>query len=78
MNREEIIGKLSSCLLTDEEMAGGPEEWAKYENPFYNDDDLTCEVLPPVTSKPIDGAERMCVTRDLSEAFSSIMKPDVR
>merc|ERR1711916_403021 len=32
--------ELKKCLLTDEEYALGPQEWAKFENPFA----ATCDV----------------------------------
>ncbi len=34
MEREEIEGVLNGCLLTDEEMALGPEGWRQWEDPF--------------------------------------------
>lgn len=34
MGREEIEGVLNRCLLTDEEMALGPEGWRQWEDPF--------------------------------------------
>jgi G3E family GTPase len=34
MEREAIEGVLNGCLLTDEEMALGPEGWRQWEDPF--------------------------------------------
>lgn len=34
MNRDRIVHALEACLLTDEEMARGPAEWAELPDPF--------------------------------------------
>lgn len=34
LEREEIEARLNGCLLTDEEMALGPEGWSQWEDPF--------------------------------------------
>ncbi|MFN5539457.1 MAG: zinc metallochaperone GTPase ZigA [Candidatus Melainabacteria bacterium] len=34
MNKEWIIQELNNCLLTDQEMSLGEEEWAKFPDPF--------------------------------------------
>jgi len=34
MNRAEVERLLDQCLLTDEEMKLGPEEWENFENPY--------------------------------------------
>merc|ERR1712176_1334974 len=33
LNKDELIKELDECLLNDEEMALGPEEWAEFECP---------------------------------------------
>lgn len=32
MDREAVTREFNSCLLTDEEFAGGPEVWEKWED----------------------------------------------
>lgn len=39
MNEAELRQQLDACLLTDEEMAQGPETWAKYFDPIASWDD---------------------------------------
>lgn len=34
MDRTRLEEMLDMCLLTEEEFALGPDEWAEYENPF--------------------------------------------
>ena len=34
MDKEGLTKMLDTCLLTDEEMQLGPDEWAKYPDPF--------------------------------------------
>ena len=34
MDQEALIARLSQCLLTDAEMAAGPDGWTKFEDPF--------------------------------------------
>lgn len=34
LNREELCSALDACLLTDSEMAEGPDAWQQYEDPF--------------------------------------------
>lgn len=34
MDRARLEEMLDMCLVTDEEFALGPDEWAEYENPF--------------------------------------------
>lgn len=34
LDQPAVIAGLDSCLLTDEEYAGGPELWAEFEDPF--------------------------------------------
>lgn len=34
MDRPVIESMLEDCLLTDEEMAEGPDEWAGYDDPL--------------------------------------------
>ena len=34
MDKQGIIQKLDSCLLNDDEMKEGPEDWKKYSDPF--------------------------------------------
>lgn len=34
MNRQAIQSGLDQCLLTDAEMALGPEKWATFNDPF--------------------------------------------
>jgi G3E family GTPase len=34
MNKEELIGKFNSCLLTDQEMALGQDGWNSFDDPF--------------------------------------------
>jgi hypothetical protein len=47
MKNDEVATVLDACLLTDEEMSLGPDEWAKWENPFADvmavpeDDEMT-------------------------------------
>lgn len=36
MNKEKIISLLDKCLLTDEEIALGKNEWTKFKDPFPN------------------------------------------
>jgi G3E family GTPase len=42
MNREQVESLLDECLLTDAEMAQGPEAWAQWENPYEHimDEDI--------------------------------------
>lgn len=34
MNKDDLISKFNSCLLTDEEMILGQDRWIKFEDPF--------------------------------------------
>jgi hypothetical protein len=34
MNQEEMTARLDHCLLTDAEMALGPENWMRLSDPF--------------------------------------------
>lgn len=34
MDEQSLIQQFDQCLLTDEEMAGGPEQWKLMVNPF--------------------------------------------
>ena len=34
MDRAAIIADLDCCLLTDEELAGGPSEWTRMSDPL--------------------------------------------
>ncbi len=34
MDRAGLIAALDSCLLTDQELAAGPEAWCAYPDPF--------------------------------------------
>lgn len=34
MNKEELIEKFNSCLLTDQEMALGQDGWNSFDDPF--------------------------------------------
>ncbi len=34
MDEERLVGGLAGCLLTDEELALGPEVWESWEDPF--------------------------------------------
>lgn len=34
MDEAALTAELRSCLLTDEEMAGGPEAWGRMPDPF--------------------------------------------
>ncbi|MDH0033052.1 MULTISPECIES: zinc metallochaperone GTPase ZigA [unclassified Acinetobacter] len=36
MDEQGLIQQFEQCLLTDEEMAQGPEQWQKLDNPFPN------------------------------------------
>lgn len=51
MNKEKIISAFKDALLTDEELAGGLEEWKKLEDPFFGgiagDDFCEVELLDP-------------------------------
>ncbi|NDJ79379.1 MAG: GTP-binding protein, partial [Chloroflexi bacterium] len=46
MVHDPLLAALTDCLLTDEELAAGPEAWRTYDDPFpawddlYTDDDL--------------------------------------
>jgi G3E family GTPase len=41
LNRESLTEMLDACLLTDEEMAEGPDAWEKYPDPFPSIGELT-------------------------------------
>lgn len=34
MNKDQILTGLDNCLLTDQELALGEEEWEEFEDPF--------------------------------------------
>jgi G3E family GTPase len=34
MDRDAIVAALDACLLGDEELAGGPSDWARLPDPF--------------------------------------------
>lgn len=39
MDEQALIQRLDSCLLSDEEMALGPQVWQSWSNPFKQDDE---------------------------------------
>jgi hypothetical protein len=34
LRKDQLLGALQACLLTDKEMAGGPEAWARMDDPL--------------------------------------------
>ena len=39
MDEQALIERLDCCLLSDEEMALGPQAWQSWSNPFKQDDE---------------------------------------
>ena len=39
MDEQALIERLDCCLLSDEEMALGPQAWRSWSNPFKQDDE---------------------------------------
>jgi hypothetical protein len=45
MDRDAVEQALRSCLLTDEELSGGPHVWKTYENPIRLDGTVNSETF---------------------------------
>jgi len=46
MNEAELRAQFDACLLTDQEMAQGPQIWTTWHNPFPGWEVATSGVMP--------------------------------